>query len=59
MSTYSDEKVTLLTKVEKDYARELDREAVIAKLVRKLLTFELMPMDEKEIERQLVGFEPF
>jgi hypothetical protein len=40
--------------VEKDYARELDTEAVISKFVRKLLVFELMPMEEREIEAQLL-----
>lgn len=59
VSTYSDEKVVLLNKVEKDYARELDSEPVVTKLVRKLLTYELMPMDEKEIEQQLAQYEPF
>ena len=45
--------------MEKDYARELDNEPVIAKFVRKLLTFELMPMDEQEIEKSLIHYEPF
>ena len=40
----------LLNKVEANYARELEQEPLIAKLVRKMLTFELMPMDEVEIE---------
>ena len=59
VSGYTDEKVTLLNKIEKDYARELENEPVIAKFVKKLLTYELMPMDEKEIESQLINFEPF
>lgn len=59
VSTYTNEKVDLLNKVEANYARELDTEPIISKLVRKLLTFELMPMDEKEIEAQLAVFEPF
>lgn len=59
VSTYTNEKVDLLHKVEATYARELDTEPIIAKLVRKLLTYELMPMDEREIEAQLVAFEPF
>lgn len=59
VSTYSNEKVGLLNKVESNYARELDHEPLIAKLVRKMLTFELMPMDEAEIESQMGQFEPF
>lgn len=54
VASYNQEKVDLLNKIEKDYARELDQEPTIAKFVRKVLTFELMPMDEKEIESQLV-----
>lgn len=59
MSTYSSEKVDLLNKVEANYARELEQEPLIAKLVRKMLTFELMPMDEVEIENQMGQYEPF
>jgi 26S proteasome regulatory subunit N5 len=53
ISTYTTEKVELLNKVEQNYARELDNEATISKLVRKLLTYELMPLDEKDIEKEL------
>lgn len=59
VSTYSNEKVDLLNKVESNYARELEHEPLIAKLVRKMLTFELMPMDEAEIESQMANYEPF
>lgn len=59
VSTYSNEKVDLLNKVESNYARELEHEPLIAKLVRKMLTFELMPMDESEIESQMGTYEPF
>jgi len=50
ISTYSTEKVELLTKIEQIYGRELDNETLISKLVRKMLTYELMPLDENEIE---------
>jgi hypothetical protein len=42
--------VELLTKIEQIYGRELDNETLISKLVRKMLTYELMPLDENEIE---------
>jgi hypothetical protein len=54
IASYNEEKAELLSKIEKDYARELDTEPMIAKFVKKLLTYELMPMDEKDIETQLV-----
>lgn len=54
VAPYDDEKVQLLQQVERDYARELDTEPVISKFVRKLLVFELMPMEEREIEAQLL-----
>jgi 26S proteasome regulatory subunit N5 len=54
ISTYTKEKVDLLNLVEKVYPRELEQEPIISKLVRKMLTFELMPMDEQEIEAQLI-----
>jgi len=59
ISTHDAEKIELLNKVEQNYARELDKEPTISKLVRKLLTYELMPLDEKDIEKELSGFEPF
>jgi hypothetical protein len=37
----------------------LEAEPLIAKLVRKMLTYELMPLDEAEIENQMSSFEPF
>jgi hypothetical protein len=54
VSTYTQDKVDLLNLVEKVYPRELEQEPIISKLVRKMLTFELMPMDEQEIEAQLI-----
>jgi len=59
VASYNDEKAELLSKIEKDYARELDAEPMIAKFVKKMLTYELMVMDEKEIESQLAAYEPF
>jgi len=59
VSAYSQEKFDLLSGLEGSYARELDQEPVIAKFVKKMLTYELYPMDEREIEQQLAAFEPF
>ena len=51
IAPYTNEKVDLMHIVEANYSRELDHEELIAKFVRKLLTFELMPLDEKEVEQ--------
>lgn len=48
---HSQEKVDNLTSVEVKYQRELESEPLLAKLVRKMLTYELMPLDEAEIEQ--------
>jgi len=50
VSTYGNEKVDLLNKVEAFYTRDLDEEQLISKFVKKFLTFELMPLNENEIE---------
>ncbi len=46
-------------KIETDYARELETEEKIAKFVRKLLLFELMPLNEAEIEQTMLAYDPF
>jgi len=38
------------------YSRELEQEDIISKYVRKLLTFELMLMNEEQDERSLHNF---
>ena len=50
ISPYDNEKVDLLNIIERDYARDLEKNENISKFVHKLLTFELMPLNEKEIE---------
>ena len=50
ISSYTNEKVDLLNIVEAMYPRELEKEDHVGKFVRKLLTFELMPIQEDEIE---------
>lgn len=46
----SDEKFELINQIDQKYARELDNEPAITKFVKKMLTWELYPMDEKELE---------
>ena len=50
ISPYENEKVDMLHIIEKDYARELEQNDQLARFVHKLLTFELMPLNEREIE---------
>ncbi len=59
VSPYTTEKVQLMHKIETDYARELETEEKIAKFVRKLLLFELMPLNEAEIEQTMLAYDPF
>lgn len=59
VSPYTNEKVDLLNIVEAMYPRELEQEEMLAKFVRKFLTFELMPMNEATIQTDMSGFEPF
>lgn len=44
LSPYTTEKVDLLNTVEAMYPRELEKEELLAKYVRKFLTFELIPL---------------
>jgi hypothetical protein len=50
MSPYSDEKVDLMKVVESMYPRELEKEQDVGKYIKKLLTYELMPLEENKIE---------
>jgi len=59
ISPYDNEKVDLLNIIERDYARDLEKNDQISKFVHKLLTFELMPLNEKEIEESMTVYEPF
>ena len=59
LSPYSNEKVDLLHIAEKNYARELDQNEMLSKFLRKFLTFELMPFNDKEIEGDMRGYLPF
>ena len=59
IAPYENEKVELMNIVETRYARELEGNDLLLKFVHKLLTFELMPLNEQEIERQMNVYEPF
>ena len=59
VSGYGNEKVDLLNIIEAMYPRELEQEELLAKYVRKFLTFELMPLQEDDIKSQMSAFEPF
>jgi 26S proteasome regulatory subunit N5 len=59
ISPYTNEKVDLMNVTEAMYPRELEKEDHVGKFVRKLLTFELMPIRENEIEGQMKGYDPF
>lgn len=45
--------------LESMYARNLEENDLLSRFVHKLLTFELMPLNEAEIEQQMASFEPF
>ena len=59
MTGYNQEKVDLLNVVEAMYPRELEQNELLSKYVRKFLTFELMPLQEDQINEQMSAFEPF
>ena len=59
LSPYDNEKVDLMHKVEKNYTRMLDSNEMLAKFLKKLLSFELMPLNEQEIEQQMSSFDAF
>lgn len=50
VAPYTNEKVDLLNIAESLYTRELDQNELIAKFMRKFLTYELMPFNDQEIE---------
>lgn len=49
ISPYTQEKVDQLNLIEAMYPRELEQNELLAKYVRKFLTFELMPLQEDDI----------
>ena len=59
IAPYTEEKVTLLKRVETSQPRELEAEELLSKFVKKFLTFEICPFSENEVETQMNQFEPF
>lgn len=59
LAPYSNEKVDLMNIVEKNNARELDQNEIIAKFLKKFLTFELYPFNEAEVEQSVQTYQPF
>jgi hypothetical protein len=53
LSPYSNEKVDLMNIVESLYPRELDAHEQIGKFLKKFLIYELMPLNETEIEQEV------
>lgn len=49
----------MLNIIEKNYARELENNDLLQRFVHKLLTYELMPLNEVEIEQQMSAYTPF
>ena len=50
ISPYDNEKVDMMNIIEKNYARDLEENDLLSRYLHKLLTFELMPLNEQEIE---------
>lgn len=59
ISPHDNEKVDLMHILESLYARDLENNDLLSRFVHKLLTYELMPLNESEIEGQMATFDPF
>jgi hypothetical protein len=59
VSPYTNEKVDLLNIAESLYSRELDQNELIARYMRKFLSYELLPFNDQEIDSLFRPFEPF
>ena len=59
ISPYENEKVDMMHIIERDYARQLEENDLLSRFVHKLLTYELMPLKESEIEEQMKKYDPF
>jgi len=53
------EKVELLKKVQEKYARELEAAGRLQHFVNKVLSTELLPLNENEITKEMANYEPF
>lgn len=59
IAPYDNEKVDMLNYVQKNYARELEANDLLQRFVSKLLSYELLPLNETEIEQQMRAYTPF
>lgn len=57
--SHDNEKVELLKTVQKNYARELEGAGRLQHFVNKVLSTELLPLDEGEITQEMSSYEPF
>ena len=59
VASHDKEKMELLQVVKEKYARELEAAGQLQNFVHKLLTFELLPLNEKEISQEMSDYAPF
>jgi hypothetical protein len=59
MSPYSTEKVDLMNICEAMYPRELEKEESVGRFLKKLLSYEIIPTEERKVEEQMLQYEPF
>lgn len=59
LSPFNNEKVDLMNIVEAMYARELEKNEVIAKYLKKLLTYEILPMNPEAVGAEVQAYTPF
>ena len=59
ISPYDKEKVDLMNTTKANYARGLEISSDLAQYVNKLLTYELMPLNENQIIESMQKYEPF
>ena len=59
ISAHSNEKTDLLNRICSFYKKELDANEFLAKYLKKFLVFEILPLDESQIDGDLNQYEPF
>jgi len=59
ISPYDNEKVDLMNITKANYARGLEDSAELSQYVNKLLTYELMPLNENQIKKSMEKYDPF
>ena len=59
ISPYENDKVDLMNIVKANYARGLEESSELGQYVSKLLTYELMPLNENQIKVAMQKYDPF